>query len=1143
MWSAILLLLALGMTTAMLATALGEGEKLRRTERGRRATLSSAERRAATPSGLYGPREEEEEFMPLMLMQRAFSTGDLWESFDGGNADWQGTGSRQDPYRIRGIADLMGLSRAVAEGESFSGKYFELQGDIDLGDLNENEGCWNPIGWYRNRTDLSGVPKTAFSGTFDGGGHTISGLRFTRGDHDYSYLGLFGRLKDAFIHDLRIRGEEVSGASCIGLLAGKAEGSTRILEVSVEGAVYASEGDVGGLVGSLDGGTKRVIVENCSAENVTVNGEGRNSFAGGLTGSAQRADLCDVRALTMNGDSSRIRGKGYVGGIAGVQNDTNIYNAYVAGTVGGNGSRATGGITGLYESGNLIVAWFEGEIGRTNQGAAAHEGTFIGTREFRSGFRYGTGRSDHVSYLYAGREAQAKNAVGSSIPDDNTWTYDAHIGYVTDYGRKYVRVAGKNREGCGERFFYEELEDGIRHIITRKLGLEEGGLAEKTPAFQPDHFAPGNQGEPVRGYLVSIPRIDTKNANGTYDNDVAILTAISMTNNSYYRQIDKEHPSAVAPGCSMMVVTAAKNRDGDRYQMVYDRQEPGNAKPPTYLDEKGEKRPMTYVKGGSYTFKMPAANTELSAEYVKVTTRVDLSPQETEIFIRQIRSGDRKAPSIVTEVLNREGVLIARYINGKADTSLEVLPVRIHGEHNGEGSAGDRRLLWSIDDTDLLQFAEDFGGGYTTEDARIIPNMDSSFIREILKREERAQAEGGYQEAIGNTTYTDTAVLTAATRAATSTDHQEVTAACRVKVHFQILDQTTLRVEGLQLNRQKVTLELVRKLTGDRKNPKEEYIASGPVTLDASLVPPGPFYKNVSWKDREDGKLIAMKVGGRNGQSCSLSMVYDPKGRDNPAWIQNIIDEEDAEYQKQGMTSKREGKGMIQEQVRAVSEDQTHGVVSALCEVTLLFRTQDETVTRVRSGGGSSGGGGKGAGAAAALPLSGSAAGPSREGVWGTWLPQEDGRWMFREEGTYGRLYRDEWGLIQNPYAKEGQSRSDWFRFTAEGYMLTGWYQNAHGEWYCLNPISDNTLGRMLKGWNLLDGSWYYFQPEGDSCGRALTGWQWIDGNGDGTAECYYLDPERRGAMVAGCITPDGYQVDDEGRWILEGRIVTRTRE
>ena len=83
----------------------------------------------------------------------------------------------------------------------------------------------------------------------------------------------------------------------------------------------------------------------------------------------------------------------------------------------------------------------------------------------------------------------------------------------------------------------------------------------------------------------------------------------------------------------------------------------------------------------------------------------------------------------------------------------------------------------------------------------------------------------------------------------------------------------------------------------------------------------------------------------------------------------------------------------------------------------------------------------------------------------------------------------------------------------------------------------------MLKGWNLLDGSWYYFQPEGDSCGRALTGWQWIDGNGDGTAECYYLDPERRGAMAAGCITPDGYQVDDEGRWILEGRIVTRTRE
>ena len=79
----------------------------------------------------------------------------------------------------------------------------------------------------------------------------------------------------------------------------------------------------------------------------------------------------------------------------------------------------------------------------------------------------------------------------------------------------------------------------------------------------------------------------------TYDNDVATLTAISATNNSYYRQIDKDSPSAVAPGSNVTVATAAKNSDGKRYQMVYDANQDGKVKPPTYTDENSEKQDMT----------------------------------------------------------------------------------------------------------------------------------------------------------------------------------------------------------------------------------------------------------------------------------------------------------------------------------------------------------------------------------------------------------------------------------------------------------------------------------------------------------------------------------------------------------------------
>ena len=227
------------------------------------------------------------------------------------------------------------------------------------------------------------------------------------------------------------------------------------------------------------------------------------------------------------------------------------------------------------------------------------------------------------------------------------------------------------------------MEDGIQYIITQKLGKDLTTDYAKGEAFKIDHYAPGTQGEPVKGYLVSIPRIDTKNANGTYDNDVATLTAISSTNNSYYRQIDKDRPSAVAPGCTITVATAAKNKDGNRYQMVYDENAEGKVKPPTYTDENGDKQDMTYINGGSYSFVMPESNTELNAEYIKVTTGLVMTPAETEISVTQIRTGDRKNPKITTEVRNKEGVLIAKSINGNQDTSVQVLPVSVHAEQNG----------------------------------------------------------------------------------------------------------------------------------------------------------------------------------------------------------------------------------------------------------------------------------------------------------------------------------------------------------------------------------------------------------------------------------------------------------------------------
>lgn len=66
-------------------------------------------------------------------------------------------------------------------------------------------------------------------------------------------------------------------------------------------------------------------------------------------------------------------------------------------------------------------------------------------------------------------------------------------------------------------------------------------------------------------------------------------------------------------------------------------------------------------------------------------------------------------------------------------------------------------------------------------------------------------------------------------------------------------------------------------------------------------------------------------------------------------------------------------------------------------------------------------------------------------------------------------------------------------------------------------------------------GKWYYQESDGSFLSG---GWHWLDGNQDGTAECYYFDSE--GWMLAGTQTPDGYTVDSEGRWTVDGTVQTQ---
>ena len=83
----------------------------------------------------------------------------------------------------------------------------------------------------------------------------------------------------------------------------------------------------------------------------------------------------------------------------------------------------------------------------------------------------------------------------------------------------------------------------------------------------------------------------------------------------------------------------------------------------------------------------------------------------------------------------------------------------------------------------------------------------------------------------------------------------------------------------------------------------------------------------------------------------------------------------------------------------------------------------------------------------------------------------------------------------------------------------------------------------FAAGWTLGQGEnsarWWYDLGNGQYYGlpdREVE-WQWLDGNRDGIAECYAFDSD--GWMYADTTTPDGYTVDADGAWTVNGAVQT----
>ena len=228
--------------------------------------------------------------------------------------DWSGSGTSGSPYVITTTAQLDALAAAVKSGETYSGTYFVLGNDIaysteGLGDTDEN---FTTIGGYFNGDKN-------FSGTFDGQGYTISGIRLYKNGTAAPSMnqGLFGRIDGATIENVVLADAHITGYRYVGGLVGNKVSGTVQNCLVLESTITCAEKYVGALFGKNTGTITTNYYHNCTvngtnnATNVGAGGNGGTSSSSDKNGARSAHTLTLGENVTATGESVTYQGTTY----------------------------------------------------------------------------------------------------------------------------------------------------------------------------------------------------------------------------------------------------------------------------------------------------------------------------------------------------------------------------------------------------------------------------------------------------------------------------------------------------------------------------------------------------------------------------------------------------------------------------------------------------------------------------------------------------------------------------------------------------------------------------------------------------------------------------------------------------------------
>lgn len=311
-----------------------------------------------------------------------------------------GAGTKLSPYIILTAEQLAKLSFAIGASDAdYQGKYFKLGADIILnkGKIIDDKGALVADSTKLHKWTPIGNSSVAFTGSFDGDGHTVSGMFInTTSTHN----GLFGNVSGT-VQNVTVADSWVSGGDYTAGVVGNLLGAGILKGIVNKASVVGIGGATGGVVGRYQ--TKCCnntgTIENVENEGVVSGKNNTGGIIGSLSESAISFAQNKAEIIGVNGVGGIIGSSGYNTTLRDAVNYGNITGkeqvAGIAGYFGYRFSCSTGKEAVLSKvlnygeiKGTVYVAGLVGKNDCSKNTGLANRGNIIGTKYTAGLFGY-----------------------------------------------------------------------------------------------------------------------------------------------------------------------------------------------------------------------------------------------------------------------------------------------------------------------------------------------------------------------------------------------------------------------------------------------------------------------------------------------------------------------------------------------------------------------------------------------------------------------------------------------------------------------------------------------------------------------------------------------------------------------------------